>query len=276
MEFWPQTSFALLIRQFVLLTLIARVCYCQVPNDIVPPVIGVEDDPFNPPKLTAEEEKFYDLLKPIANKYRFPENNRKAGIDIDFLEIDSRANVTTVKKRMLQLSDLKALPKLSNVKSLSFSSELAVTDEWLFEIAKFKSLESLGLGGSEKPEYRKFTSEGFKVLADLPLRSASLHGCNGLDDEAMKTVADWEELRFLWLSGVQITDKGIYTIRGCRKLERLDISGDLEAPNAITNASIETLKGFEQLEELNISGTRIDETGRESLGRALPKCEIIW
>jgi len=234
-----------------------------------------EFDPFNPPKRTPEEEKFYEILQQIAFKHRvFYDGKPHPGIYLDFSYVDANKPAKDGAKRTLQLNDLKALPKLKQLKGLSFPEELVLTDEWMPVIAEFRSLESLGLGGPEKS--RIFTSKGFAALANLPIRSASFWGCKNLDDEAMKTIADWEEIEELYLTNVPLTDKGIFTIRGCRKLKELDISCRHRGGNRVTDASLPTLKGFEKLEELNINGTQISERRYEELFDFFPKAKIVW
>ncbi|MGC4002244.1 MAG: hypothetical protein QM811_03500 [Pirellulales bacterium] len=245
------------------------VVFAQTP---APTPVELEADPFNPPELTPEEKKFYAVLQPIAFEHRvFYDGKPHPGIHLEFLFVDETKPVKEEAKRTLRLSDLKVLPKLKKVKGLGFSHEIVVTDEWMPVIADFQSLENLGLGGSEKPENRKFTSAEFKALADLPIRSAGLHGCRNLDDEAMKTIADWEEIEGLGLADVPLTDKGIFTIRGCRKLTFLDISCGYRGGNLVTETSMPTLKCFERLDELNIDGTQLSLRRYEELIKFSPK-----
>jgi hypothetical protein len=68
------------------------------------------------------------------------------------------------------------------------------------------------------------------------------------------------KLRFLYLSGTQLTDAGLERLKGLTKLQFLVIGG-----TQVTDAGLEHLKGLSQLRDLDLSGTRITGSGLKHL-----------
>ncbi len=220
-----------------------------------------------------------EQLRNIAHELRVdpPVGFGKAEkICIDFLNVDPKST-DKKKQKLVAIDDLKLLAKHKEIVGLSFPAEMEIDDKWMAAIATFPRLQQLGLGVGELSKNRKgLTTAGFKLLADLPIKVASLHGCLSLTDEDMKTIADWEELEELYFTDVPITDRGVYTIRGCHKLRILSIDSSKRPGNDITDRSLPVLQNFKQLEELNLGGTFVTLSGAESIMKTLSKCTVHW
>ena len=69
--------------------------------------------------------------------------------------------------------------------------------------------------------------------------------------------------------GTLITDTGLEHLKGLTRLQ------DLALPPAITDVGLEHLKGLTSLRVLGLGRTRVTDSGREMLRKALPNCRII-
>ncbi|MGC4002243.1 MAG: hypothetical protein QM811_03495 [Pirellulales bacterium] len=187
-------------------------------------------DPFNPPALTPEERRFWENLKEIAHShsikpiYPAKDAGKDAAtheISLRFFKADPKQDIG---QRTVRLEDLRELPKLKFVTGIGFGyNEFELTDEWLPIVAEFKNLESIFLGieaeyDEDKYKRLKITSAGIAALKALPVRSAYLRNCVKIDDEAMRTVGGWKQLRELNIHHVPITDHGVFALRGCGEL----------------------------------------------------------
>jgi hypothetical protein len=217
-------------------------------------------DPFAP--TSHEVLSVIEHLKDVNCKLDFAKNH-KSVIGIYF-------GSPSRDKRLVELKDLEGLPNLATLRKLVVPKEAIVNDKWLPVIAKCKSLSTLALPGSD------ITPRGLEVLAKLSLTRVDFSDCKWLNDEAMETIADWEELRYLYLSNVPISDNGVHSIRGLTKLEELDMCcGSEEGNPLVTNRSVDVLKTFANLRELNLWGAHIYDDGDAELKDALPDCKII-
>jgi hypothetical protein len=194
-------------------------------------------DPFAP--TSHEVLSVIEHLKDVNCKLDFAKNH-KSVIGIYF-------GSPSRDKRLVELKDLEGLPNLATLRKLVVPKEAIVNDKWLPVI-----------------------------LAKLSLTRVDFSDCKWLNDEAMETIADWEELRYLYLSNVPISDNGVHSIRGLTKLEELDMCcGSEEGNPLVTNRSVDVLKTFANLRELNLWGAHIYDDGDAELKDALPDCKII-
>lgn len=224
----------------------------------------LEIDPFGPPttpKIARESKAVRTHLKHVECQLVYSKkDNSVIGI---YFGSPSRD------KRVIELKDLEGLPNLAKLKELVVPEEAGANDKWLPIIARCRNLERLSLPRSD------ITPEGLEILAKLSLTCADFGYCKWLNDEAMETIADWEDLRYLYLSDVPISDNGLHAIRGLTKLEELHIScGSDEGNPLITNKSVDVVMTFTKLRELSIWGTDIDNHGYAALREVLPKCKI--
>jgi hypothetical protein len=223
---------------------------------------GEEDGEFDPFAPTSQEVlSVIEHLKDVSHELVLSKNHKSViGIYFGSPRRD---------KRVVELKDLEGLPNLAKLKELVVPEEAGANDKWLPIIARCRNLERLSLPRSD------ITPEGLEILAKLSLTCADFGYCKWLNDEAMETIADWENLRCLWLGNVPISDNGLHAIRGLTKLEALDMScGSDEGNPLITNKSVDVVMTLTKLRELSIWGTHIDNHGYAALREVLPKCKI--
>lgn len=151
---------------------------------------------------------------------------------------------------------------LDNLRFLSLA-ETGITDAGLVHLSRLTLLEELHLDNTY------ITDDGLGALAALPsLRVLDLKDTN-VTDHGLATLKAFTNLRGLYLTRTRITDAGLAHIADLQNLETL-ILWDTD----ITDAGLPHLKSLTRLRELILWGTRVTEQGAETLGRALPDCDI--
>ena len=139
-----------------------------------------------------------------------------------------------------------------------------VTDRWLVEIGKLKSLKKLNLGMS----YVK----GNGLVHLRKLRALETLGLNGLpiDDEALEHLRDITTLRFLFLGGStsKITNAGLEHLSGLVNLETLILSH-----SPVTDAGMRHLERMTKLKKLDLP-EHISKKCVKHLQRCMPQATI--
>ncbi len=112
------------------------------------------------------------------------------------------------------------------------------------------------------------TDEGLAAMALLPLEV--LWAGPRITDGGMRTVGGFRRLKHIDICTHLITDEGVRAIAGLRELEVLWLTR-----SRITDASIDVLRQFTSLRELNVNNTEITGEGLAELRRALPGCRMV-
>ena len=90
-----------------------------------------------------------------------------------------------------------------------------------------------------------------------------------VDDNDLKGVAQFPQLKSLTMMGRGFTDAGLVNLEELRELGQLNLS-----QTAITNDGLEHIKGLTQLTELWLYGTKVTDTGLVRL-RGLTKLKYL-
>jgi hypothetical protein len=119
-------------------------------------------------------------------------------------------------------------------------TDTSVDDDWLRQLAAFRSLERLQLGG-----------------------------CEDVGDAGLESISGLHSLEFLELYHTGVTDDGLSHLRDLQELRMLILFG-----TRITDDGLRHLRGLKKLEGLDVSETKVTPAGVESLRRHLPNCDI--
>jgi hypothetical protein len=184
------------------------------------------------------------------------------------------------------LKKLEFMRSQNTLVSLAFSCS-TLNDEQLKEIAKIKSLRVLILDNTS------ITDAGLAHLCQLPnLNQLELTNTK-ITDAGMKEIEKITKLRVLKIGNTSVTDAGIASLGQMMNLVELNLDGTkltdaglvhLQsltltslsiAKTAVTDAGIRSLSAIMSLTSLQITNTKITPAGRDSLGKALPNCQII-
>lgn len=114
--------------------------------------------------------------------------------------------------------------------------------------------------------------ESVADLACFPkLRFASLEGCN-TTDRGLERLANWRALEtFCLLNCSKITDAGMVHVAALQQLRYLYLVGI-----SLSDAGIAQLKNMPDLQCIEIRGTKVTEEGVKALCEALPDCYVYW
>ncbi len=128
---------------------------------------------------------------------------------------------------------IRHIPKLKELKTLSFSLCSNVSDLCLREIGKLEKLERLVLYGC-----LQITSKGLEHLkGHQKLESLDLTNCMKMNNRAMKVLPEIPNLKSLHLiSCTAITDDAVADLKRCKNLSALNLIG-----SKISEAGVETL-----------------------------------
>jgi hypothetical protein len=89
-------------------------------------------------------------------------------------------------------------------------------------------------------------------------------------DETLLLVGRFAELQVLSLDGADLTDAGLFALRGLKALERLNLSR-----TPLTDVGLSHVKALARLREIDLRGTRVTPEGVGALRRTLPMAEIL-
>lgn len=165
------------------------------------------------------------------------------------------------------ITDLSALPKLTNLTDLRLSSCGNLDDKSLAPLAKMTNLQTLHLRADSL-----ITSAGMDALKDLTKMTDLRLGMTSICDEGMPNLQRMKDLKFVDLGTTRITSKGLASISGASNLEHLD----LQHCHHIDDSAVDQLKSYSRLKELNLEDTNISQEGYETLVKALPNTKISW
>jgi hypothetical protein len=148
------------------------------------------------------------------------------------------------------------LAGIRSLRSVQISYCPEVTTDVLSILTRANKITRLSFGGLN------FTADHLKDLeAFSDLQTLSIIEC-GLDDAAVKRIANCGRLRELRICNTKITDEAMRHIEKLNRLEELDVSN-----TAVTDVGLNSIRLFEDLEELNLQGTKITDPGLTHLGR---------
>ncbi len=85
----------------------------------------------------------------------------------------------------------------------------------------------------------------------------------------MHRIKTLSQLKWMMLSGTQVSDAGLAHLSKLTHLEELHLDG-----TQITDAGLISLKGLTSLRELDLSDSRVSDVGVAKLQKTLPRCEI--
>ena len=176
----------------------------------------------------------------------------------------------------LRISDLKTVPPV-----MADSPDVVATLNKYAEIIKDGrgSIQFIGPPGAvrrgekiDKSKLERWKNPDATFWQNLSrlnnLRSLDLTGTD-LTDSDLKTLRSLPRLMKLDLSGTNLTDAGMVHLEGLKRLEELNLS---ETP--ITDNGIKHLAGVQHLENLGLMGTGVGDDCVGSLHKTLPGCKI--
>ncbi|MCA9200574.1 MAG: M48 family metalloprotease [Planctomycetales bacterium] len=111
-----------------------------------------------------------------------------------------------------------------------------------------------------KLDSTRVTAEGLKHLQGTSVTDFSANG-NVIDDDAMSQLATFPKLKRIALSTDIATDEGLASLRSCKTLQSLGITGI-----QFTGTGLEPLTALEQLRELYL-GESFDESSVEAINK---------
>jgi hypothetical protein len=142
-------------------------------------------------------------------------------------------------------------PKLPAAGRVSAKFE-AATDAVLASLKKSPSL-----GAIDIYDATRCTDKGFAALKDLPnLRKLTL-GKSEMTPARVNAIAQYKELRVLYLSGSGLTDTELVSLKKLTFLEALDISDNPQ----VTDRGMASVKTLERLQVLYLAKTSITDKG---------------
>jgi hypothetical protein len=106
--------------------------------------------------------------------------------------------------------------------------------------------------------------------ADIVYDSGVVRKRGHVTDETLRLLGHFPELRELSVSGADITDTGLVSLRGLKALERLNL-----AKTRLTDAAIGPLKDLPGLRMIDLRGTQLTPAGARTLQSALPRAEVL-
>ena len=171
-------------------------------------------------------------------------------------------------------STLRHLSALTSLEELNIGFVL-VTDAGLEALTSLTNLRELNLGGN------KLTDAGLQALRQLPgLTFLDLGGAQRTDSglwsvsvtqPGLEAIATLKNLRHLRLEETLIGARGLETLKGLARLDRLDLHGCAR----IADDAVPILAAMPMLHSLDLTGAKVTAAGLEKLRRAKPDCRIL-
>src|SRR5580700_6605674 len=208
-----------------------------------------------------------------------------ADLNLRYAELITDQGISALKtwKRLKRLdlegtkvtdSTLRHLSALTSLEELNIGFVL-VTDAGLEALTSLTNLRELNLGGN------KLTDAGLQALRQLPgLTFLDLGGAQRTDSglwsvsvtqPGLEAIATLKNLRHLRLEETLIGARGLETIKGLSRLERLDLHDCAR----IGDDAIPILAAMPMLHSLDLTGAKVTAAGLETLRRAKPDCVIL-
>jgi hypothetical protein len=127
-----------------------------------------------------------------------------------------------------------------------------VTDEWLEQLGKLSSLDSLLLRNTN------ITGKGVARLHLLPkLEVLNVQGMTAVNDVTLRTISNGTRLKSLNFHDCKdITDAGVACLAPLNNLERLDLS-----TTQVTDAGLAHLSRMSEMRLLSLANTRVTDEG---------------
>ena len=217
-------------------------------------------------KLSSVQIDLYDRLNEETQKFDKP---------ADFTWLASIPLLSTVTLLDPVAADLKAIPKIDSLRSLSLKGrcpQRAMDDDLIAAVAAMPQLTSLAI-----ENFNDVSSSGLNALSRLTkLEELQLQGtiANG-GAKSFEWISDLTELRNLRLSvgtSTNALDLGNLTSRvtGLNRLEQLSLMGNLP------NSGLREISSLKQLRVLDLSHCRgYSDDALLELVTALPKLQVL-
>lgn len=107
----------------------------------------------------------------------------------------------------------------------------------------------------------KFADEDLRYVAECcELEALVFYGCQ-VTDQGLFNLKGLTKLRYLSLAGCQITDDGLIQLKGLANLESLHLNRIYITDTPITDAALVHLFGLSKLEDLGLVDTQITDAG---------------
>ncbi|MGB6222421.1 c-type cytochrome domain-containing protein [Haloferula sp.] len=135
----------------------------------------------------------------------------------------------------------------------------------------FESQSSSGLTFTAVSMRQKFSDEELAklepVMGDLVTLDLS---ATKVSDKGIASLAGAKRLRMLRLPETEVSDASLEVIAGLVELESLNLYG-----TAVTTSGVSKLADLPKLKSLYLWQTQVDEAGLEELRKKMPDCEIV-
>jgi internalin A len=154
---------------------------------------------------------------------------------------------------------------MSDARSLQFENS-AFKDDDFKHLAALTRLHTLIIRGDGV-----FTGAGLKHLAESrDLEVVDFSDCAQVGDDGLQSLAQFKNLRRLWLSGTAAGDRGLAAIAGLTKLEYVGL------PPQLTDAGLAHLANLTRLKSLRIFHPEVTDQGLSHLAKltALEEFEL--
>jgi WD40 repeat protein len=206
-------------------------------------------EPFSQPAagdVTEEERDTVAQLKKWFLRIKLDKNGRASSVSMPEPGFWAHPTAPNVYDEAMPL-----IGKLRHLKTLGLE-HTEITDEGLAQIKDLVELEGLSL------ENTKITDKGIANLAGLKALKRLRIDNNVLDEKGQL------------IKRVQITDKGLESLKELQNLELLDLRG-----NEITDVGLESLKSLTKLRQLSLNQTNVTQAGVQALKDALPNLKSV-
>jgi internalin A len=171
-------------------------------------------------------------------------------------------------------STLQLLNRITSLEALDIGFA-QVTDSGLAQLNALSNLKELSIGGN------KLTDAGLQALRQLPaLTSLDMSGAQRTDsglwsvsltESGLDAISTLKDLRYLRLSGVAISPRGLAKLKGLSRLERLD----LQSCARVGDDALPVLESMPALRVLDVTASAMTEKSVAELRKARPGLQVV-
>ncbi len=152
---------------------------------------------------------------------------------------------------------------MPNLKRFAFTGNKRLTDSVFSSFEHLKDIESISFHST------LFTGEEVHRWASLPkLRRLEL-GASQLNDEALRSIAEFAPLRELEIGSSNVTDAGMAFVAKLKNLEHLSIRDTI-----VSDVGLQDLSSLQNLRRLQIRDTKISAAAAAEFEKAHPDCIV--